>query len=668
MYHPRIVDFGLALWEEVGITLTQEGQIVGTPAYMSPEQAAGKAHRVNRSSDIYSLGVILYELICGELPFRGSKTMILHQLLNEEPQPPRRLNDRIARDLETICLKAMAKEPARRYQSAADLALDLRRFLEGSPIHARPIGKWELAVKWARRHPELAALVSVVVIAVSGLLLGALWYNVRLSKALQATQEERDRADQNLALARKAVDNYLAKVTGDKRLTEADFHPLRRDLLQAAIPFYEQFARQRENDPAQRAEQARAHERLGQVRASLGETEKALANYREMREIFADLARTSPEVRDYRHGLAQSYSKVADALIALNRWPEAETMHRQAITLLQELSREFPLIPDYRRDEAHIRYRFAGVLEDLARREDSVKEYQEALALQDQLVKDFPNDADYRLSLALSRNDLGNLFSDVGRYKEAEEQILQARSLHEQLLRESPRDAERRLTLATNHTALAILLRQLRRFVESEREQRQALSLLDKLAEDFPSVPDYRSRLAQVHVNLGNVLYDQRRMAAATEQCQLGLSLLERLVAEHPRVTDYGSRLANARAQFIAFLASQGDYRKAAAEARRLDERTAISGMARYNIACVWSITLAAALRDSRLTTSERRKLEDEYASCAMDWLDKSRATGYFQGGANLQVLRTDTDLDALRSHPEFAAFLKKTAEASVRK
>jgi formylglycine-generating enzyme required for sulfatase activity len=170
---PRVTDFGLAK-QDVGDTLlTHEGRVLGTPAYMSPEQARGEGHFADARSDLYSLGVILFRMLTGALPFRGGKQVVVMQILDEPPPRPRRLKREIPRDLETITLKCLEKSPQRRYQTGQELADDLRRFLRGEPIHARPVGAVERSWRYARRRPLNvgAGFLGICVVGLLGVVL-----------------------------------------------------------------------------------------------------------------------------------------------------------------------------------------------------------------------------------------------------------------------------------------------------------------------------------------------------------------------------------------------------------------------------------------------------------------------------------------------------------------
>jgi WD40 repeat protein len=208
---PKIADFGLAKDLAQDLVQTQSGSILGTPSYMAPEQAEGRVHAIGPWTDVYALGAILYEMLTGKPPFRGTSALeTLSLVVNHEPVKPTHLQPRTDRDLETVCLKCLQKEPKKRYSSAAELADDLGRFLDGQPIQARPSGRFERAWKWARRRPAAAALVAVSVLAVLALGVGGAVHNARLARAVRLAE---DRAEESRkTLVRLHVANGTSQI------------------------------------------------------------------------------------------------------------------------------------------------------------------------------------------------------------------------------------------------------------------------------------------------------------------------------------------------------------------------------------------------------------------------------------------------------------------------
>lgn len=212
---PHLTDFGLAYRQGMAERLTQDGALLGTPAYMAPEQAAGPGGEPLPASDQYSLGAVLYELLCGRTPFSGPAEVVLANILRQDPAPPRRVNPNVPRDLETVCLKALARRPEQRYPSCQDLADDLRRWLESEPIKARRQGPAERVVRWCGRRPVLAGLGAVAAVALLAVAGVSTWSAVRLADYQQHLAEQRARAEAKAEEARGYAED------AERELTEA---------------------------------------------------------------------------------------------------------------------------------------------------------------------------------------------------------------------------------------------------------------------------------------------------------------------------------------------------------------------------------------------------------------------------------------------------------------
>ncbi len=235
---PKITDFGLARRLEGGGELTQSGTPLGTPGYMAPEQAEGRTHAIGPATDVYALGAILYELLTGRPPFRSDTAIETErQVIAQDPVPPSRLNSHVPRDLETICLKCLQKEPSRRYAGALALAEDLQRFGRGEPIAARPVGSVERGVRWLRRRPALAtALVACALFAASLTALALRWHGQRSAAVRAAVEAAEDELYEAAGMRQRYDFAGAAAMLQRARLRLGDDGPaeLQRRLAQAS--------------------------------------------------------------------------------------------------------------------------------------------------------------------------------------------------------------------------------------------------------------------------------------------------------------------------------------------------------------------------------------------------------------------------------------------------
>lgn len=321
----KLADFGMVR-DDSESGLTGSGTIAGTPAYLSPEQARGEP--ADPRSDIYGLGITMYEMLVGEPPFRGPPHQVLRQILEEEPRPPRRIDATIPADLETIILKAMAREPAGRYPAIDDLAADLRRWRAGEPILARPVSRPERLWRWGRRNPALAAVTVLALAALLALAVGGPAAAIIVNRSHAHAEQARRQAEADYE---SAVASYVTLVNSVRKHMgdQPGLLPLRKRLLETAADGLHKAIRDHGSSPRSVEVAAAAHLHLGEVLQDLGRTPESEAQYAAALRLGEDWARREPE----NVAALRAWANPADRLGNLARFARKPDAAREYYTL-----------------------------------------------------------------------------------------------------------------------------------------------------------------------------------------------------------------------------------------------------------------------------------------------------------------------------------------------
>ena len=505
-----------------GSSATLHGSALGTPAYMSPEQAEGKLDRLGPRSDVYSLGATLYCLLTGRSPFSGDMVDVIHAVQRGEFRPPRQFDPKIDPALEAICLQAMALRPEDRYASCRALADDLDRWMADEPISRwrEPVAR--RARRWARRNrTKVTAAAAALVAGVVGLasvLAVQTHAKADLAASLQRETIARiDLAHTNADLTRsqaavqaryelavEAIKTFHTGVSQDFLLKQEQFKDVRDRLLKSASDFYGKLGALlgKETDIASRRAVGQANFDVAELTDKVGKPEDALAAHRQVLAAREALAAESPADSEIKADVGRSLTALAGLLETTGRTGQAESTYRKAERMLVELAPAITETSAARVVLSHCRSRLGWLLHSTGRDDEALSVYRLARADEEALAAPPDASAASRRDLAATINGTAVLLAATGKPSEAETEYRRALALRQKLVDDNPAVTQFCSDLAQSHHNLGGLLAETGDSSSAEAEYRKALAIEQKLADDNAAVAQFRSDLATTHGGL----------------------------------------------------------------------------------------------------------------------------------------------------------------------
>jgi serine/threonine protein kinase/Tfp pilus assembly protein PilF len=580
--HLWVTDFGLAqVQSDTRLTLT--GDLVGTLRYMSPEQALAQHGAIDHRTDVYSLGVTLYELVTLRPAFRGEdRRELLRQLSFEEPPPPRRLSKAVPAELETIVLKAMAKEPAERYATARDLADDLRCFLEDRPIRARRPTWTQRARKWVRRH---RAAVATGVIASIVLLAGAVAAltisNVRITQetnqkdeALRQSRASEEAATRRLKQTLQAVDRMLGRAIHGPLVDVPQVEPVRRGLYEDALEFNQQLLQECGSAPELRLEMAETNYRIGLHQLTLGQPTEAEEAFRRGIAVANDLLAEAPGEPAYRRVLAlcrRGYTICLEA--GGGRMQEREREARASLELWLGLAKEFPAKLDYQYYVGLCQNHLAHWLWGAGRPAEAEQAFRQALATH-QKVAAGSSGTHFVFGVVVidDWHNLGTHLKKLDRAPEAEGAYRNALQEAQKFKQVFPRTVTARRRLATVQQDLGRFLCTLGRQGEGRELLAQAIAGRREMLEDYRNCPSYAEESAVLEIEIGRLLMEDGHPGEAEQAFRQALDYYEeaaRMVPDARHMRRCRGKIAYCWESLGLLRRSQGRYQQAEEALRR---------------------------------------------------------------------------------------------------